>query len=344
MAWFFWTLVLLATAAAIPTGTLAERWRWKNFCLYGLWVVLPFSLLAHWIWAGGFLAKAGSNWGLGHGVVDFAGSGVVHALGGITGLAGCMLIGPRISKYFKGKPAPFPAHQVPMVILGTLILAFGWLGLHAGWALASPGVRLSLVVANTLLSSAAGAVAVMVFLLARGMKPEPSMMCNGVVAGLVAIAGPCAFVDTWAAVLIGAVAGVLVVGSVFFLERQGVDDPVGAVSAHGVNGLWGLVAVGVFANGRYGGGWNGVAREAFVNRYGSDGVRGLLYGDPSQLLAQVLGAAFVAAFGFLAASLLFRLSDRVLPMRVSRETELEGLDIPEMGARGYPDFTLSTRG
>ncbi len=343
-AWFFWTMVLFGIAAAIPTGVLVERWRWKNFCLYGLWVALPCSIVANWIWGGGILAKAGSNWGLGHGVVDFAGSGVIHATGGMIGLAGCLLLGPRIGKYLKGRAAPFPAHHLPMVILGTLFLLFGWLGCNAGWALAGGDVRVGMVAVNTLLAAAAGASAAMAYLMARGMKPEPSMLCNGVVAGLVAISAPCAFVDSWAAVLIGAAAGVLVLVSVFFLERQGVDDPVGAISVHGINGLWGMLSLGIFANGKYGSGWNGVVRETFVSRYGCDGVRGLLYGDISQLGAQVLGAAVVAACAFCLAALLFRLSDRIWPMRVSRETELEGLDIPEVGARGYPDFTGAGRG
>jgi Amt family ammonium transporter len=157
-------------------------------------------------------------------------------------------------------------------------------------------------------------------------------------AGLVAITAPCAFVESWSAVVIGAVAGVLVVISVFFLENRGVDDPVGAISVHGVNGLWGVISLGIFANGKYGAGWNGVVRETFVSKYGSDGVRGLLYGDSSQLFAQLLDAGVVAVFGFAMAFVWFKVSNLITPLRVSRETEVQGLDVPEMGAQGYPDF------
>jgi Amt family ammonium transporter len=178
----------------------------------------------------------------------------------------------------------------------------------------------------------------MLTLYAMHAKPDPTMMCNGMLAGLVAITAPCAFVDSWAAVLIGAVAGVIVVLSVFFWDRRGVDDPVGAISVHGVNGLWGLIALGLFANGKYGAGWNGVVRDDFVKKFGSDGVRGLFFGDASQLYAQFLDAATVAVFGFVMAYVWFKLSNLITPLRVSKETEREGLDLPEMGALGYPEF------
>jgi Amt family ammonium transporter len=173
------------------------------------------------------------------------------------------------------------------------------------------------------------------------MKPDPSMLCNGMLAGLVAITAPCAFVDSWAAALIGAIAGVIVVFSVFFWDRIGVDDPVGAISVHGVNGLWGLISLGIFANGKYGAGWNKVIRDDMVEKYGSDGVRGILFGDPSQLVAQLLDAAVVAVFGFVMAYVWFKVSNLITPIRVSAETEVAGLDAPEMGALGYPDFALT---
>jgi ammonium transporter, Amt family len=194
------------------------------------------------------------------------------------------------------------------------------------------------------LASIAGALATMLTLYGKGLKPDPTMMCNGMLAGLVAITAPCAFVNSWAAAVIGAIAGVLVVFSVIFWERRGIDDPVGAVSVHGVNGLWGLIAVGIFANGKYGAGWNGVVRDAFSKDFGYDGVRGILYGDVSQLFAQLIDATVVAVFGFLMAYSWFKLSNLITPIRVSRETEIEGLDGPEMGALGYPDFTVASRG
>jgi Amt family ammonium transporter len=345
MALFFFMMVFMDTTATIPTGAMAERWSWKNFCLYGLWVALPYCLYANWVWGGGWLAQMGKNWDLGHGAVDFAGSGVVHAMGGIIGLAGAMVLGPRLGKYDrKGKPLPIPGHHVPMVVAGTFILAFGWFGFNPGSTLAGTDLRISTVVVNTMLASIAGAIASMLTLYMKGLKPDPTMMCNGMLAGLVAITAPCAFVSSWAAALIGAIAGVLVVFSVFFWEHRGIDDPVGAISVHGVNGLWGVISVGIFANGKYGGGWNGVVRDAFSKEYGYDGVRGILYGDVSQLYAQLIDAGVVAVFGFFMAYAWFKLSDKITPIRVSPETEIEGLDGPEMGALGYPDFTVASRG
>ena len=170
----------------------------------------------------------------------------------------------------------------------------------------------------------------------KGLKPDTTIMCNGLMSGLVAIGAACAFVSGWAALLIGAVAGVMVVFSVFFWERRRIDDPVGVISVHGVGGLWGLISVGIFANGKY-----GVRLERRAGPH--DGVRGILYGDASQLLAQLLDAAVLVAFGFLMAYAWFKLSNRLTPVRVSRDAELAGLDGPEMGVLGYPDFTLVSR-
>lgn len=340
MALFFFMMVFMDTTATIPTGTMAERWSWKNFVLYGLWVALPYCIFANWCWGGGWLAQLGLNSGYGHGAVDFAGSGVVHAMGGAIALAGGIVIGPRIGKYLKGKPQAIPGHNLPLVIIGTFILAFGWFGFNPGSTLSGTDLRISVVVVNTMLAGVAAALSSMFYMMAIRMKPDPSMMCNGLLAGLVAITAPCAFVDSWAAVVIGAIAGVLVVISVFFWDRVGVDDPVGAISVHGVNGTWGVLSLGLFANGKYGAGWNGVVREEFVSKYGSDGVRGLFFGDGSQLVAQVFDCATVWIFGFLMAYVWFKISNLITPVRVSRETELEGLDLPEMGALGYPDFAL----
>jgi len=343
MALFFYMMVFMDTTATIPTGAMAERWSWKNFCLFGLWVALPYCLFAHWVWGGGWLAQSGVNWGLGHGAVDFAGSGVVHTMGGIIALAGAIVIGPRIGKYVDGKPKAIPGHNIPMVVLGTFILAFGWFGFNGGSTLSGTDLRFSTVMVNTMLASVTGALSCMCYMMATGMKPDPSMMCNGMLAGLVAITAPCAFVDSWAACLIGAVAGVLVVISVFFWDRIGVDDPVGAISVHGVNGVWGIISVGLFANGKYGLGFNGVERAAYDKDPAllEDGVRGILYGDASQLMAQLLDAATVLIFGFVMAYVWFKVSNLITPIRVSEETEIEGLDGPEMGAHGYPDFALN---
>jgi Amt family ammonium transporter len=325
---------------------MAERWAWKNFCLFGLWVALPYCLYANWVWGGGWLAQMGKNWGLGHGAVDFAGSGVVHAMGGIIALAGATVLGPRIGKYdADGKPKAIPGHNLPLAILGTFILAFGWFGFNPGSTLAGTDLRISLVVVNTMLASVTGALATMCYLMLTGKKPDPSMMLNGMLAGLVAITAPCAFVSTMGACIIGAVAGVLVVWSVVFWDNIGVDDPVGAISVHGVNGLWGVISVGLFATGKYGAGWNSVVREKFDPKGAadgvlSDGVRGLFYGDASQLWAQLIDAATVAVFGFVMAYVWFKISDKITPIRVPPEVELAGLDIPEMGAHGYTGFVM----
>ena len=343
MALFFFMMVFMDTTATIPTGAMAERWSWKNFCLFGLWVALPYCLFGNWVWGGGWLAQSGKNWGFGHGAVDFAGSGVVHAMGGAIALAGAIILGPRIGKYVDGKPRPLPGHHVPMVVAGTFILAFGWFGFNPGSTLSGTDLRISTVTVNTMLAGVAGALSSMaVLMFVKNLKPDVTMMCNGMLAGLVAITAPCAFVDSWAAVLIGTVAGVLVVYSVFFWERLKVDDPVGAISVHGINGLWGVISLGLFANGKYGAGWNGVVREDFVTRFGSDGVRGLFFGDASQFAAQLLDAGVVAVFGFAMAFVWFKLSNLITPIRVPRDVEIDGLDVPEVGVEGYPDFSLVT--
>lgn len=338
MALFFFMMVFMDTTATIPTGSMCERWSWKSFCLFAFWVALPYCLYAHWVWGGGWLAQTGTKLGLGHGAVDFAGSGVVHAMGGVIALVGSYCIGPRIGKYIDGKPQAMPAHHIPMVIFGSFILAFGWFGFNAGSTLAGTDLRISTVVVNTMLASIAGAIMAMFTLWAKGLKTDPSMLCNGMLAGLVAITAPCAFVDSHIALLIGAVAGVLVVMGVFFWDWIGIDDPVGAISVHGINGLWGVLSLGLFANGKYGSGWNGVVRDEFVTKFGADNVTGLFYGDSSQFLAQLLSAGTVIVFGGSMAYVWFKVSNLIVPLRVSADVEKQGLDVPEMGAHGYPEF------
>jgi Amt family ammonium transporter len=216
-----------------------------------------------------------------------------------------------------------------MALLGTFILAFGWFGFNAGSTLAGSDLQIGIIATNTMLASAGGAVAAMIYMWARYGKPDPSMLANGMLAGLVAITAPCAFVTAPAAVLIGSIAGVLVVVAVYFFERTAkIDDPVGAISVHGVNGLWGVLALGLFANGTYGAGFNGV-----------DGnVTGLFYGDPGQFVAEVIGGATnLVAVGGLTAMVWMITGLLVKGNRVSAEAEEMGLDIPEMGALAYPD-------
>ncbi len=228
-----------------------------------------------------------------------------------------------------------------MVVLGTFILAFGWFGFNPGSTLSGTDLRIAFVVVNTMLASVSSAFAAMAWMMfVRGMKPDTSMLCNGMLAGLVAITAPCAFVDPLGRG--GDRSGRRSAGrrERFLLGKLGIDDVVGAISVHGVNGIWGVISVGLFANGAYGAGWNGVARPEMVAKYGADGVRGLLYGDASQLWAQMLDSAVVCVFGFTMAYVWFKVSNLITPIRVSEETELEGLDGPEMGCVGYPEFVI----
>jgi Amt family ammonium transporter len=225
-----------------------------------------------------------------------------------------------------------------MVILGTFVLAFGWFGFNAGSSLAGTDGRIGIVAVNTMLASASGALVACLYMWTVYGKPDPSMMCNGMLAGLVAITAPCAFVQPWAAFLIGAVAGVLVIWSVFFWEKMGIDDPVGAISVHGVNGAWGVLALGLLADGTYGNGWNGVGYNTYLGVAGQ-GVTGLFYGDAKQFIAQVLDVVVCLGWNVIVGGTIFWAIGKVIGgNRVSPAVEIAGLDIPEMGAPGYPEF------
>lgn len=350
---FFFMMVFMDTTATIPTGTMCERWSWNNFVIYGLWVALPYCLFANWAWGGGWLAQLGVKAGLGHGYTDFAGSGVVHLMGGTIGLIGAIIIGPRIGKFVNGKAVAIPGHDLPMVMGGTFVLCFGWFGFNPGSTLAGTDLRLTFAVVNTMLAGVAAALTSMWVMQLKFGKPDPSMMCNGMLAGLVAITAPCAFVSPGAAVLIGAIAGVLVVYSVFFWDKMGVDDPVGAVSVHGVNGLFGVLSVGLFSTGDYGAGWNGVvstdASTAYANQVVGILPIGSVCGAPffssagwGQLAAQAIGGATCIVFGGIMAFVWFKVSNLIIPMRAPREVEVGGCDMPEVGALAYPDFELKT--
>ena len=330
---FLFQMVFMDTTATIPTGSMAERWRFLPFVLYGLCVgSILYPVYGCWVWGGGWLATLGANFGLGHGHVDFAGSSVVHLTGGVLALIGGKMIGPRVGKYNKdGSPNAIPGHHIPMAVVGTFILCFGWFGFNPGSTLAGGDLRIGVVAVNTMLAGAAGAFTAMLYMWLRYGKPDPSMLANGMLAGLVAITAPCAFVNSVSAVLIGGVAGVLVILSVFFVERTlKVDDPVGAVSVHGMCGAWGVISLGLFADGVYGDGWNGV----------SGTVKGLFYGDASQFAAQCVGTLTCFVFVFASFYAFFKLVEVTLGNRVPADVELEGLDIPEMGALAYPDFVL----
>jgi len=332
---FLFQMVFMDTTATIPTGAMAERWNFKSFVIYGIFVgAVIYPLYANWVWGGGWLSQLGKNFGLGHGHVDFAGSSVVHLTGGVIALAGAMVIGPRIGKFNKdGSPNAIPGHHIPMAIVGCFILAFGWFGFNPGSTLAGADLRIGVVATNTMLASAAGAFSSMLYMWKRYGKPDISMIANGFLAGLVAITAPCAFVTAPVAVLIGLVAGILVCLSIFFVERKlKLDDPVGAISVHGTNGAFGVLALGLFADGKYGDGFNGVAGT----------VKGLFYGDPSQFLAEVVGvgANFIAIFAI--SYIFFKVLDKVVGLRVPEEVEIEGLDMAEVAVRAYPEFNIKS--
>ncbi|HEX3640277.1 MAG TPA: hypothetical protein VHV10_03195, partial [Ktedonobacteraceae bacterium] len=281
----------------------------------------------NWAWGGGWLSQL-SNIGLGAGYVDFAGSGVVHAVGGWCALAGAIVLGPRIGKYNPdGSSNPIPGHNIVMAVTGCMILAFGWFGFNPGSTLGASGngdLRIGIIAVDTMLSGACGSAVAMCYTwLVGARKPDLAMMANGMLAGLVAITAPCGFVSPIAACIIGGVAGFNVVFFAGLIEKVWkIDDPVGAIAVHGVNGMWGQLAVGLFADG--------------LANYGGLQVRGLFFGDMGQLVAQVIGAvtAFVYAFGV--SWLFFKGYDILFGMRVSPQVELAGLDIPEMGALAYP--------
>jgi Amt family ammonium transporter len=331
---FLFQMVFMDTTATIPTGAMAERWKFLAFFVYGFFIsMLIYPIYGNWVWGGGWLSQLGANFGLGHGAVDFAGSGVVHMVGGVSALAGAIVLGPRIGKYKKdGTPNAIPGHHIPMGIAGALILAFGWFGFNPGSTLAGTDLRIGVIATNTMLASAGGALSATLYMWLKYGKPDPTMAANGLLAGLVAITAPCAFVNAPISVLIGLIAGVLVVLSVLFIDGVlKVDDPVGAVSVHGVCGTWGVFSLGLFADGTYGDKWNGVEGT----------VKGLFYGDASQLAAQCISIIANIIFVFIAAYLTFKLIDVIIGNRVSAEVEVGGLDIPETGVLAYPDFVLA---
>ncbi|RPI04509.1 MAG: ammonium transporter [Ignavibacteriae bacterium] len=336
-ALFLFQMVFMDTTATIPTGAAAERWRFSAFMIYGFFIgTVMYPVFGNWVWGGGWLSQLGVNFGLGHGHLDFAGSSVVHLQGGVIALIFAWLIGPRYGKYNKdGSINPIPAHNIPMAIVGTFILAFGWFGFNAGSTLAGTDLRIAVVAVNTMLAGSAGGIMATVWVwLVRGNKPDPSMMANGLLAGLVAITAPCAFVTAGGAVIIGLVAGILVVESVYFWDKRKIDDPVGAISVHGMNGAWGCLALGLFADGTYGDGLNGVAGN----------VTGLFYGGGlNQFFAELTGVLTAIIVVSILSFIVYKIIDILVGNRIELESEIEGLDIPEMGVPGYSGVVLDKR-
>lgn len=342
MVLFLFQMVFMDTALTIVTGSAAERWKYSAFLVSSFIMgAFTYPLFANWAWGGGWLANLGANFGLGKGYCDFAGSGVVHAVGGLSALAVAFIVGPRLGKYTRtGKSNVIIGHDIVLVLTGCFILAFGWFGFNPGSTLGASGnggLRIGSIAVNTMLAGMTGSFGAMLYMWLRYGKPDASMSGNGLLAGLVAITAPSGFVNSVGASIIGLIAGVLVCLSVEFIDRVlKVDDPVGAISVHGTNGLWGVISVGLFADGKsnYGGSWNGV----------NGSVTGLFYGDASQLVAQLIGVATLVGFVFTFSFVVNLIVDWVVGQRVSPRVELQGLDIPEMGQLGYPEFELKGRG
>lgn len=316
-SWFF-QMVFAATAATIVSGAVAERCKFSSYIIVSaLITAVVYPIYGHWVWGGGFLSQMGA--------LDFAGSGVVHALGGWVALAGALLLGPRIGKYRRdGTPNAIPGHSITLGMLGVFILWFGWYGFNCGSTLVGNDLRVSVIATNTTLAAAAAMVTAMFITWAWHGKPDVGMAGNGAIAGLVGITAPCAWVTPSAAVLIGIIAGGLVVASVWFLDwKLHIDDPVGAISVHGTNGAWGLLALGIFADGSYG------------------GVAGLLHGGSDFFVAQVISVVVNFAWAFGLGLIIFFILKKTIGIRVEAAEEIAGLDLSEHGMVAYPNFVSS---
>jgi ammonium transporter, Amt family len=318
--WMF-QVVFAATAATIVSGAMAERTKFSAYLIYSVFISgIIYPISGHWIWGGGWLAQMGFH--------DFAGSTVVHSVGGWAALMGALFLGPRIGKFVKvnGKTTSkaILGHNLPLASLGVFILWFGWYGFNAGSTLSGTDMTMATVAVTTTLGASAGAIAAMMISWIHFGKPDVSMSLNGALAGLVGITAPTAVVTPFGAVLIGLIAGIIVVYSVEFIDKVlHIDDPVGAISVHGVCGLWGTLAVGLFG--------------------ATDDVRGLFYGGGfSQLGIQALGALSVFLWVALSAGLLFFIINKAHGLRVSEKEELVGLDLSEHGTESYSGFQIFT--
>ena len=332
-------VVFMETAGYIIVGAICERITFGGFILCELFIgAILYPIFGCWVWGGGWMSQLGTTMHMAHGYVDFAGSTVVHAIGGFAAMALAVVLGPRLGKYGKdGKPVAFPAHNLAFVVIGTFILLFGWMGFNPGSTLGATDLRISVVAVNTNLAAIMGSASALLCWYLMFGKPDITMACNGMLAGLVAITAPCAFVSPTGAVVIGLISGVIVCMGVLFNERVlKVDDPCGAVSVHGYCGWFGAVAVGLFADGTYGAGWNGVGPSTYLGVAGK-GVTGLLHGDSTQLVMQLVGATICAVWAFGATFIVFKIVNVVYPLRVSKEIELEGLDVPQFGMEAYPE-------
>ena len=314
LAKFFFQLVFAGTAATIVSGCVAERIHYKSFMLFTLVLVgISYPITGHWIWGGGWLAAMGMR--------DFAGSSVVHCVGGWAGLAGIIMLGPRLGKYKKdGTVQPIPGHSMGLVFIGGLVLWFGWFGFNPGSTMAVDPRAISHVAMTTNLACCTAIISSTVLAWLMLGKPDFTMTVNGALAGLVAITAPCAFVTVSGAALIGFIGGIIAVLAVFFFDKMKLDDPVGALSVHLANGLWGTIAVGLFAFSEMPGG----------------GASGLFYGGGfASLKAQLIGCVAVGGFTLVLSLVAWGIIKAIFGLRVDPEDEMRGLDITEMGMEAY---------
>lgn len=322
-AFWMFQVVFAATAATIVSGAVAERTKFGAYIIFSVIITaFIYPIFGSWVWGGGWLNDVGV------GFVDFAGSTVVHSVGGWAALAGAIVVGPRLGKFTKaGKPLAIPGHSITLAALGVFLLWFGWFGFNAGSTVSGNDLTIATIAVTTNIAAAAGVVGAMVTSYVLFKRFDVSMAINGAIAGLVAITAGTASVSPGMAMIIGLIGGILVVFSVLALERIfKIDDPVGAISAHGVVGAWGTIAVGLFASAEYG------------------GINGLFFGGGIDLL-WVQGVGVLAAFAwtFPTAFIAFKVIDKVIGMRASDEEQLRGLDLSEHGSEGYPEFMGGSR-
>jgi Amt family ammonium transporter len=319
-------VVFAATAATIVSGAMAERTKFSAYLFYSIFIsAFIYPVVGHWIWGGGWLSAKG--------MVDFAGSTVVHSVGGWAALAGALMLGPRLGKYNRdGSSNAIPGHNIPLAALGVFILWFGWFGFNPGSTTSGTNLSIAVIAVTTNLAAAAGAVLAMIVTWIKYGKPDTSMALNGALAGLVAITAGCASVSPLSAIVIGSAAGVLVALSVEFIDKVlKIDDPVGAISVHGVCGAWGTLAVGLFAETRY-----GLAS-------GAGELNGLFFGGGMTLfMTQLTGVVTVFLWVFSTALLVFFAAKKLIGLRVSDEEQLKGLDISEHGMESYSGFQIFT--
>ncbi|MGB0652951.1 MAG: ammonium transporter [Thermoplasmatota archaeon] len=313
LIFFLFQVMFAATAATIVAGAVAERMKLGAYVVYTIAITaFIYPVFGHWVWGGGFLAELG--------MVDFAGSGVVHGVGGLLALVAAAVLGPRLGRYgADGKPRAMPGHNQVYIVLGTLLLFFGWFGFNAGSTLSASDPGVALIAVNTFLAGAAGATAVFVAQLISGPQ-DLGRVCNGMLGGLVAVTAPCAFIAPWAALVVGGIGGLTYLGGAALLERIRIDDPVGAIPVHGFCGLFGVIAVGIFAD-------------------GTGGVTGLVGGEVEQLLAQLAGAGVLLAWTLGTGFILFKGLDLVMGLRIGSKEEQTGLDEFHHGGSAYPELT-----